>query len=138
MMLSALLKAGYPCLEPGVVRETLLRRSKVFKGEIDLPSLEILTREDSIAYVITGTVEVYDGARGDSPASIPNVSVYARLLDAPTGRILDSWYDERTGRKGQTLFQRGRTYSLVDLMMDSLQRFVERIEKASADGEKHS
>lgn len=129
LMLSSLVGAGYRVLEPGVVREYLLSRAKAFKGEIDLSSLAVLAEEESISYAITGTVESFEPARGGSAGAVPSVSLSARVINARSGRLLDAWYDERTGRDGESLFQRGRTYSLTALMLDSLKRFVKRIEK---------
>jgi len=133
LMLTSLVQAGYPCLEPGVVRRALLGQGYAFKGEVDGPSLDHLAREDSVVYLITGTAELFEPARGESRAAVPRVSLSARILDARRGRLLDAWFDERTGKNGETLFERGRTYSLIGLTLKSLRGFVERIEKVRRD-----
>jgi hypothetical protein len=131
ILLSALVQAGYACVEPGAVRETFLNLGRVYRGEIDLPTLQELAQKRGVELAVTGTVENFRPARGASRAAVPHFALSTRILAAGSGRLVDAFHIESNGKDSETLFQSGRTYSLVGLSMESLSKFMKRMEKVS-------
>lgn len=131
ILLSALVQAGYSCVEPGAVRETFLNLGRVYRGEIDLPALQELAQKRGVQLAVTGTVENFQSARGASRAAVPYFALSARILAAKSGCLVDAFHIESNGKDSETLFQRGRTYSLVKLSMESVSKFMKRMEKVS-------
>jgi TolB-like protein len=131
MLISELLHEGFAVVEPGMVNALFLKHRRVWRGGIDYPNLAQLTEAFGVDFVVTGDVETFRTARNTTDAIGPSLSIGARVLSAPDGRLLMSFDDYRTGGDSEKLFQIGRYHSLGRLVRHTVQELVRKIEKST-------
>jgi hypothetical protein len=129
ILLSSLFADNYVLLEPGAAYEHFVSLRVMPRGEIDLASLISLGERFDLCMVVTGDVDRYHLAAGESDAAQPELDLGARILDARSGQLLAAFDDERGGRDGERVFQMGRCRSLGQLTERSLRGLIERIDE---------
>ncbi len=124
---SALVSAGLTVLEPGYLSEILLSGRHSARGAVDYPGLASVHGDLALAYVVTGTVERCEPARGEPTLSVPELEVGARLIDAETGKVVSAFHDSRDGGDSDKILQLGRCHSLGGLAAASAAEIVRGI-----------
>ncbi|MEE8577640.1 MAG: hypothetical protein V3T31_10330 [candidate division Zixibacteria bacterium] len=127
-ILPELCRRGYTVVEPGYVRELTLPMGGMPVGSIDRPRMELLRKELNARLIITGAVDWFRPIRGSSLEAKPELRFGARVIDAETGSLLTAVNSERDGAESEIAFRLGRSYSLGELMSQSLHDMMDRFE----------
>jgi hypothetical protein len=129
LLMAELVARDWSVVEPGIVREALLDRQRAARGGVSDAVLEILRDEVGTCLVVTGEVEEFAVAPSDMDAAVPRIDYGLRLIDARQFRLLASIDRRRDGMEGETLFARGREYSMARVVRSSMAEVVEWIEE---------
>ena len=122
------LEQGVRLVSPNRVLE-LLRQQRVARWDhIDDQARLALREEFGAAFLLTGSIDIYDAGGGGRPD--PEVSVGLRFIDARTGLLLWSESLERRGRQTQGLFGIGRIHSQGALAQQLLEKLTRQLLKA--------
>ena len=103
-------------LEPGVVRETLLRNRVIMEGGISLAQVEVIRSLLQVDYVVTGTVADLGEFLGRN--SSPRVQFTVRVIDARTNQAVWSSISHNEGDDEVFFFGCGRIRSATALASD--------------------
>ncbi len=128
ILLSNLIRKGFKVIEPGIIKEYMLRNKRVLRGEIDLKTLEQFNTELNIDLLITGSVEHFKLARSIRQ---PELEIGARALDADNGRIIIMFNDSRKGNDSETIFGFGKINSMGNLIAKSFDKYLHKLESKS-------
>jgi hypothetical protein len=120
LALAVLHRRGFRLATPGMVREILLQRGVLHRGEIDHLTRAALRGAVDVGVFFTGTVESYENT--ELQLNI-RIGLSGRLVEAETGRILWMGALEQATRESDTIFPRVRSGSpehLAERMLHSL------------------
>jgi hypothetical protein len=120
----------YRVLEPGVVRDYLLRTRLMMPGGISLETTRMFLASLGAEIVVSGTV--FDYAENPGPQG-PTIRFNAIMLDGGTGEIL--WHSSSTNRGDDAVyfFGLGRVRTAGDLTCRMVAGVVDRMGKRSGD-----
>lgn len=96
-------RAGFLVLEPGVVRETLLRQRLVLEGGVSLDQVRSIVGGLGADLVVVGDVLRYDDGMGGAP----HVAFLATVIEGASGEIVWQSTSENRGDEGLVLFGLG-------------------------------
>jgi hypothetical protein len=94
---------GYRVVEPGVVREELLRRRVVMEGGVSVDQARTVLSALEADLVVAGYVFAYDDTQSD-----PAANFTALIIDRKTGRIVWESTSYNQGSDSQTVFGWGK------------------------------
>lgn len=140
-LINGLLNRGFDVLEPGFSREQFIRNGLAHRGGIDLSSIEGLRDELDVDYVLTGSVETLEPARGDLSVAVPSARFHLRLLDTASGRIVWTDHFEGDGTMSEGFFGRGRRTSTHQFLELAIKELIDRMEDTLGEeshGRSHS
>ena len=115
LLMAELVKRGRDVVEPGVLREVLLDHQAAARGGVSERVLGILREQLGVCLVVTGEVEEFSLAPSGADLALPSLDFGLRLIDARQSRLVASIDLARDGDDGESVFGRGREYSLVRL-----------------------
>ncbi len=115
LMASALVEAGYEVVEPGVVNEIMITGRSQSRGGLDYKIMDLLRDQDSVSLVFTGSVDLFQAARGNFEQSSPQVALGIRAIETSSHKIVASYDKECTGSDSETFFRLGGCHSLEKL-----------------------
>lgn len=95
----------FEVVEPGLVRDELLRNRIVFQGGIALDNIRSVLAELPADMIMTGTV--YDYEDGEQAGAV-KVAFSLALIERESGRTVWMGSSSNDGLDGETLFHRGR------------------------------
>lgn len=124
LLLSELVAHDWEVVEPGIVRQILLDEQRTARGGVSLEVLSILREQLGVCLVVTGELEIFTQTASGVDVSVPRLGYGLRLIDAQSGRLLASIDRARDGSEGETLFTRGREYSMARLARETLEDVV--------------
>lgn len=120
LALAVLHQRGFRVANPGMVREILLQRGVLHRGEIDNLTRAALRAAVDVGDVFTGTVESYE--TGEHQLNI-HIGLSGRLVEAESGRILWIGALEQETKARDIIFPRirsGNPDGLAERMLHSL------------------
>jgi hypothetical protein len=106
MMRDLMTFPGLNIVEPGVVRQELLRFRIVMSEGVSLPETETILNAVNADLVLNGEVLEYEDARGTDGA--PTVDFGVLFIERRTRRVVYSSYSENRGDDGVFFFDVGR------------------------------
>lgn len=114
-------------VEPGVIRDNMLRRRIIMKEGISLPSFDLLANSLATDMMLIGSVFRLQDSIGGSAS--PKADFSLQVLDRQTKKLLWSSRSYNQGDDGVYFYDWGRsntTSELTDQMIDSLTREMAR------------
>jgi len=137
LLASVLFESGYDVVEPGVVNEVMITGRSQSRGGVDYTIMDILREQDSVSLVLTGSVDLFQAARGNFEQSSPEVALGIRVVQTSSHKILAAYDKESTGSDSETLFELGGCHSLekltAGLLGELIHSFTTREGKRIAD-----
>lgn len=91
-MLAHLIRQGFYVVEPGAIREILLRSGRSPRGEIEYKLIDLLHDSLMVDFIITGAVEKFEANEPGTPSTSAKISLTARIIDAATRKIVSSTF----------------------------------------------
>lgn len=134
VLVSALVARGLPVIEPGILRDVALEKADLSRGSADHELLQALATAFDPSVVVTGTVERFRAASGPTGPEMPEIEISARAIDATSRRLLWGFTTDKKGGDSETVFGRGRCYSVGRLAGDAIAALVDPIREL---GESH-
>lgn len=128
LLIAELIRRDWAVVEPGVLREVLLDHSQAARGGVSDEVLELLRRELGTCFVLTGAVEDFALAPAGGEVAVPHLDYGIRLIDAREMRLVDAVNESRNGLQGETVFGRGREYSMARLARASIEDLLEDLD----------
>jgi hypothetical protein len=120
-------------VEPGEVRQVLLRSRTIMEGGLSLPQADILHETLGVDLVLTGIVMEYQdfiGGYGN-----PKVEFSMRVFDMKTRQIVWSSFSYNEGDDGVFFFNLGKVNTAHETASGMVRSVVDRME-AVLDGRK--
>jgi len=71
---------GFQVVEPGIVRDELLKRRMIFDRGVSIPQADLLMNAISVDFIMGGTVQIYDDLIGEGGRPEVNFSAYVIAL----------------------------------------------------------
>jgi TolB-like protein len=133
-LLSALYRSGFEVVDPGRVREIMLRNGALFQGEISKELLSEFHEELGVDFVLTGTVSRYTTVRTPQLVDEPSVALEARLVDTQRGEVVWGQSFAREGKDSAWLFDVGYVHGLATLSQRTAQRVARTIPAVRSRG----
>ena len=118
-----LLRRGFSPVDPGRVREMMLRSGDLMQGEISRELLIKCGRDLGADFVLTGTVSRFESQHGQSFEE-PAAAFEARLIDTKKGEVVWAKTYSREGKDSSWIFGVGYVHGLADLSQRMCRRFV--------------
>jgi hypothetical protein len=128
LLMAELVARDWTVVEPGVIRESLLDHQSMARGGVSYEVLSMLRDETGICFAITGEVSEFSVTATGIAASVPRLEYGVRLIDAREHRLVDSIDRARDGRDAETVFERGREYSIARLARSSIIELLDELE----------
>ena len=126
---------GIEVLEPGVVREALLRTRLVQSDGISLPQAALLREILDVDVVVTGRVAEWEESAGEG-AGAPRVAFTARGIDTRRSQVVWTAFAGRRGDEGVFFFGAGRIRTANELLheevLGAIDRVVDEMQRAAA------
>lgn len=97
---------GLEVVEPGIVREELLRFRIIMSGGVSLPETETILNAVNADLVLNGEVLEYQDPRG--PDAAPKVDFGVLFIERKTRQVVYSSYSQNAGDDGVFFFDWGR------------------------------
>lgn len=118
----------FTVLEPGLVRENLLRYRIVTEGGISLDNARAARGAMEADYVLAGTVRQYEEGRGEG--ANPRLDLTVIMIDAHTNEVV--WHSTSTGAgiDGVHFFGLGRVSTGTELTCRMVRGVVDRMAEA--------
>lgn len=115
-------------VEPGEVRQVLLRSRTIMEGGLSLPQAEILRAELEVDLVLTGIVTEYQDAIGGF--ANPKVEFSVRVFDMNTRQIIWSSSSYNQGDDGVFFFNLGKVNTAHGIAAEMVHSTVREMEAA--------
>ncbi len=112
-------------VEPGIVRQELLRFRIIMSEGVSLPDTETILNAVNADLVLNGEVLEYHDSQGGSGA--PVVDFGLLFIERETRRVVYSSYSHNTGNDGVFFFDRGRVNTAHALAARMARAIVERM-----------
>ncbi len=114
-MLAHLIRQGLYVVEPGAIREILLRSGRSPRGEIEYKLIDLLHDSLMVDFIITGAVEKFEANEPGTTSTSAKISLTARIIDTATRKITSSTFvnGESISREGLLTRRSGIQQSLV-------------------------
>jgi TolB-like protein len=112
-------------VEPGVVRQTLLRSRTIMEGGLSLPQADILHADLEVDLVLTGVVMEYQDYLGGS--GNPKVEFSTRVFDMKTRQIVWTSSSHNQGDDGVFFFNLGKVNTAHGMATGMVRSVVERL-----------
>jgi hypothetical protein len=119
----------YRVLEPGVVRDYLLRARVIMPGGVSLETTRLMLGTLGAPYVLSGVVLDFDESPGPRG---PTIRFGATMLDGGSGEILWSSRSSNAGDDGVFLFGMGRVRTAPELTCRMVASTIEELGRAEA------
>jgi len=123
-------------VEPGEVRQVLLRSRTIMEGGLSLPQADILRDALNVDLVLTGIVTEYQDSAGGK--SNPKVEFTARVFDMKTRQIVWSSSSYNEGDDGVFFFNLGKVNTAHGMTSGMVRSAVEQMERIFRPGEVRS
>ena len=120
-------------VEPGEVRQVLLRSRTIMEGGLSLPQADILRADLDVDMVLTGIVMEYQDPTGGG--GNPKVEFSVRIFDMKTRQIVWSSSSYNEGDDGVFFFNLGKVNTAHGMASGMVRSVVERMD-AILDGRK--
>lgn len=120
-------------VEPGEVRQVLLRSRTIMEGGLSLPQAAILHAELGVDLVLTGIVTEYQDATGGF--GNPKVEFSVRVFDMNTRQVVWSSYSYNQGDDGVFFFNLGKVNTAHGTAAEMVRSTVREMETALRWGE---
>jgi len=118
---------GYRVIEPGMVEHELRSRAVLPYGEIESESLHALASRLDAEYCVTGSINQYEAVSVQEGVIVPAIEIFARILEASSGKILWAGRIQRTGNDYATVLGIGTVLSPGRLLQLSANELLESI-----------
>ena len=128
LLITGFERRGWSVVEPGMIRETLLAHETVARGGVTEEVMEMLRSELGACLIVTGEVEKFSLAPAAGAGAVPHLEYGVRLIDARDARLVGSEDQVRDGLDGETLFGRGREYSMARLARASIEELLDEFD----------
>lgn len=112
-MVERLFSAGFRVIEPGVVRDELLRRRMIFDRGVSIPQADTLLNATGVRFLMGGTVQEYDDSSGEGGR--PLVSFSSHAITAGDARIVWSASFRNHGEEGVYFYDWGKILTASSL-----------------------
>lgn len=116
---------SFDVLDPGVVREQLLRNRIVLSGGVSVDAAMALLSVLDADLVVSGRVQRYDARSGTSGAPAVELSVY--VIDRQLAELVWSSGSDGTGADGVFFFDAGRVHTTSNLSCRMVRGVVDRL-----------
>jgi TolB-like protein len=119
--------ANFNVVEPGVVRETLLRLRVIMEEGVSLTDVDSVASYLDSDLILSGKVMDYQDYQGD--VGTPVVDFSAQLIDRKTREVVWSSDSHNTGNDGVFFFDRGRVntaHAMASQMVQSIGTLISR------------
>jgi TolB-like protein len=120
-------------VEPGEVRQVLLRSRTIMEGGLSLPQADILHADLDVDLVLTGIVTEYQDSIGGW--ANPKVEFSTMIFDMKTRQIFWSSFSYNEGDDGVFFFNLGKVNTAHRMASGMVRSVVERMD-AAMDGRK--
>lgn len=120
--------ARFKVLEPGLVRENLLRYRIMTEGGVSLENARTALATMEADYVIAGAVRKYEEGRGDG--AVPQGDFTVIMIDTHTNEVVWHSTSTATGVDGVHFFGLGRVSTGSELTCRLVRGVVDRMAKA--------
>ncbi len=127
-LLSHLVSSGHWVLEPGMAYGLFVQNRVMPAGEITLATLRTMNNDFDIAYLVTGSVEVYEEGVLTVETAQPRLSMTGRILHAESGRIFGADLVATDG-DGDALLDIGKEDSLGRLSITAAKELMKELFK---------
>ena len=117
-------------VEPGEVRQVLLRSRTIMEGGLSLPQADVLRADLDVDLVLTGIVMEYQDYIG--PFGNPKVEFSTRVFDMKTRQIVWSSSSYNEGDDGVFFFNLGRVNTAYGMASGMVRSVVERMDALMA------
>jgi TolB-like protein len=122
-------------VEPGEVRQVLLRSRTIMEGGLSLPQADLLHDALGVDLVLTGIVMEYQDNIGGF--GNPRVEFSARVFDMKTRQIVWSSASYNEGDDGVYFFNLGKVNTAHGMASEMVRAVVRKMEAAFKPGEDH-
>lgn len=126
---------GIDVVEPGEVRQVLLRSRTIMEGGLSLPQADLLHAVLGVDLVLTGIVMEYQDNIGG--VGNPKVEFSARVFDMKTRQIVWSSASYNEGADGVFFFNLGKVNTAHGMASGMVRAAVRKMEAAFKPGEDH-
>jgi TolB-like protein len=116
----------FEVIEPGVVRDYLLRARMIMPGGVSLETTRLMVGHLGAEFVLSGLVLDYDETGGNTG---PTVRFRATILDGTSGDVVWNSGSYNKGDDGVFLFQLGRVATSASLTCRMVTSVVDRLER---------
>lgn len=119
-------------VEPGEVRQALLKSRTIMEGGLSLPQADILRDALDVDLVITGIVMEYQDSFGGS--ANPKVEFSTRVFDTKTRQIVWSSSSYNQGDDGVFFFNLGKVNTAHEMASGMVRSVVDKMERSWTGG----
>jgi len=113
-------------IDPGEVRQVLLRSRTIMQGGLSLPQADILHAELDVDLVLTGIVMEYQDCIGGSGST--KVEFSTRVFDMKTRQIVWTSSSYNEGRDGVFFFDIGKVNTAYGMASGMVRSVVDRMD----------